>query len=156
MAPPRWEFWVDRLQREVVAVAVVLTTTLGGWGTQSALADDAAPVRTSVVPVAAEIAELEPVDAALALGDSLAALSVELESVAEGRNQQNVLAQCDAVRSRAGALDRLDGAVRDDLRSAVQPALVLCENPLGASDSVSVDALEGYYRFRDRAFDLVP
>jgi hypothetical protein len=152
----RWETLGVLVGREAVAVAVVLATTFGGWGTERALASSAAAhAATAHVARAAD-----PVEAVFAFGDDLDAVNYEIAYLPDARNEPRLHAACQAVfadqPSFEAALHASDKTkdLANDLLAEAEPTVELCFDPMSADEDAEGRAAEGFAEFHESAFDF--
>jgi hypothetical protein len=154
----RWETLGVLVGREAVAVAVVLATTFGGWGTQHAMASNAAAraAKKHVAHVA------DPAEAVFAFADDLDAVNYQIAYTPETRNPDRLIAACQAVFAdqpkfqaalQASASDKTKD-IADDLLAEAEPTVEVCSDPLSADEDAEGRAAEGFAAFHESAFDF--
>lgn len=137
-----WDVLGSFATRVAFAVAVLLTTTVGGVRAQAALAADAAAARAS-----SPRAHLDPAETVFAFEDDLDAVNYAPTGPA-----------CQAVFSDNPAFEaalRLGPAdIANDLRADAEPTIEICFN-VWSPDEVSLEAAAvGFADFHERAFDF--
>ncbi|MDP1795135.1 MAG: hypothetical protein Q8K63_13450 [Acidimicrobiales bacterium] len=162
MHGPRWDTWSDRAKREALAVALILTTTFGGWSTQHASAAVAAPTKTPASPAAPVIEKVDapddPVEAVFGFRDNLELVQLQLAFDADARDAFELEGACrDVVRNAplfSAALGEIDDEIAQTLRNAATPTIALCASPLDAPARMESAAVDGFFRFWEAAFDV--
>jgi hypothetical protein len=152
----RWETLSVLVGREAVAVAVVLATTFGGWGTQHALASNAA-ARAAKVHVTRTV---DPAEAVFAFADDLDAVNYQIAYLPDSRNDDRLIAACQAVFADQpkfqAALQASDKTkdIANDLLAEAEPTIEVCFDPLSADEDAEGRAAEGFAAFHESAFDF--
>ena len=131
--------WSDVVKREVVALAVVVTTTLGGLHVQQASAAEAKA--RPRVPAVAVAKKLDPVEAMFAYGDLLDAVQYQAGFEPDARDAKATAASCDALLATQ--------APRDELVSVAAPIVRFCQS---GDDAESV--ADAFVAYREKVFEL--
>lgn len=133
--------WTDKARREAVALAVVLTTTFGGWQAQHAQASERVAVKKAADPIA-KVAKVDPVEAMFSYGDLLEPVQYQASFEPDARDGAALASACAALLEAQ--------APKDELRAAAAPIVAFCHGDQSTANHVA----EAFVAYREKAFEL--